>query len=49
MWVIAIIKPLPQPFEFKVNTTMNLDESKGAKVVGGILILITLGLYIVFW
>jgi solute:Na+ symporter, SSS family len=49
MWVIAIVKPLPQPFEFQVNTTMNLDESKGAKVVGGILILITLGLYIVFW
>jgi SSS family solute:Na+ symporter len=49
MWIIAVIKPLPQRFEFKVNTTMNLDESKGAKLVGGLLILITLGLYVVFW
>lgn len=49
MWIIALIKPLPERFEFKVNTTMDLDESKGAKLVGGILILITLGLYIVFW
>jgi SSS family solute:Na+ symporter len=49
MWIIALIKPLPERFEFKVNTTMDLDESKGAKLVGGILILITLGLYVVFW
>ena len=49
MWIIALIKPLPVPFEFKVNTTMNLDESKGAKLVGAVLILITIGLYVVFW
>ncbi len=49
MWIIAVIKPLPQRFEFKINTTMDLDESKGAKLVGAILILVTIGLYIVFW
>lgn len=49
MWIIAVIKPLPQRFEFKINTTMDLDESKGAKLVGAVLILVTIGLYIVFW
>lgn len=48
MWVIGLVKPLPQRVEFKVNTRLNLEPSKGAKAAGIIVVVMTLILYIIF-
>ena len=49
MWIIGILKPLPKPVEFKTNTTMNLETSRGARLVGIGVVIATLILYAVFW
>jgi len=48
MWLIAIIKPLPQPVEFKLNTTMNLETSSFARMAGIAVVIATLILYAIF-
>lgn len=48
MWIIGVIKPLPQPVVFKTNTTMNLETSQGAKMAGIAVVVITLILYFIF-
>jgi transporter, SSS family len=48
MFLIAIIKPLPQPVEFKTNTRLNLESSKSAKIAGVLIIVVTLILYVIF-
>ncbi len=48
MSIATIIAPRKELYEFKVNTTMNLDSSKGAKVFGTLIILATAALYWVF-
>ncbi len=48
MTIITIIKPLAQPIVFKKNTTIDLKSSKGAKIAGIIVIILTLLLYLVF-
>ena len=49
MWIIGILKPLPKPVEFKTNTTMNLETSRGARLAGIGVVIATLILYAVFW
>lgn len=49
--IMALIRklwPLAQPIEFKAKTDINLEPSKGAKLVGVIIVLLTLALYAVF-
>jgi solute:Na+ symporter, SSS family len=48
MTIITIIKPLAQPIVFKHNTTIELKTSNGAKVVGIIVVLLTILLYFLF-
>lgn len=49
MFIIAKIKPLPQPVVFQTNTTMALESSRSAKVGGIIVVVLTLVLYAIFW
>ena len=48
MAIITLIKPLKQPVEFKLNTTVELHTSKGAKVAGIVVVIVTLVLYFIF-
>jgi len=48
MAVITILKPLPQPIEFKQQTKLDLRSSNGAKIAGIIVVAITLALYFLF-
>jgi len=45
---LRLIKPLPQPIEFKHHTTIELHTSRSAKVAGIIVVVITLTLYFLF-
>jgi SSS family solute:Na+ symporter len=49
MWIVGILKPLPQPVVFATNTTMKLETSGGAKIAGIGVVIATLILYAVFW
>jgi SSS family solute:Na+ symporter len=48
MTLITLIKPLPKPIEFRHNTTIDLQSSKGALFAGLVVILITLVFYVLF-
>ncbi|MBN1766035.1 MAG: sodium/solute symporter [Sedimentisphaerales bacterium] len=48
MGIITLMKPLPQPIVFKQQTTIELETSKGAKVVGILIVILTVILYIIF-
>ncbi|MBN1359315.1 MAG: sodium/solute symporter [Sedimentisphaerales bacterium] len=48
MWVITMLKPLPQPVEFRQQSNLNLTSSKGAKLAGIVVVIITLALYVIF-
>ena len=49
MWIIALVKPLAQPVVFETRTTMNVESCTSSKVAGGVVVLITLALYWIFW
>jgi len=48
MWIITMVRPLPQPIEFKKQSNLNLASSKGALVAGVIIVIITLAFYVIF-
>ena len=48
MIILTLIKPLAQPIEFKKNTTIELESSKGALIAGIIVVVITLIFYVIF-
>jgi len=48
MEIITLIKPLAKPVEFKQNTTIELHTSRGAKLAGIAVVIITLVLYFLF-
>lgn len=48
MWLIGVVKPLPQPVQFITNTRLNLETSRGAKIAGVVVVVITVILYIIF-
>jgi len=48
MAIITVFKPLAQPIEFKKNTDLDLKSSNGAKVVGILVVALTLLLYFLF-
>lgn len=47
--LITLIKPMTKPVELPENQEICLEGSKGAKVAGGIVILLTIALYAMFW
>ncbi len=49
MGVLTILKPLEKAVEFPVKTDIDLKPSSGAKVFGIGVVIVTLGLYIIFW
>lgn len=48
MTILRLVKPLPQPFEFRHTSTVNVESSKGAKLAGYAVVAITLVFYVVF-
>ena len=48
MVLITLIKPLPKPVEFKSESKLNLESSKNAKIVGFVVVGLTLVLYFIF-
>ena len=48
MAVITVLRPLKEPIEFKINTSIELHTSKGAKVAGIVVVIATLLLYLTF-
>ncbi|MGJ8693982.1 MAG: sodium:solute symporter family transporter [Thalassotalea sp.] len=47
--IATLVKPLDKPVEMPVNHDINLESSKSVKMFGGFVILMTIGLYILFW
>ncbi len=47
--VLRLVAPLPKPVDLPVNKDMDVTPSAGAKMAGGIVIVLTLVLYAVFW
>lgn len=48
MALITLVKPLAKPIEFHANTSIALEQSKGAKLAGIAVIVLTLILYFIF-
>lgn len=48
MAVLRVMRPLEQPVEFKANTAIALDTSKGARTAGIVVVILTLVLYVIF-
>jgi len=43
-----LIRPLPQPVEFKQKASIELESSRTAKIAGIVVVAITLLLYVIF-
>ena len=48
MSIATLVAPRKELYEFKSNTDMNLDSSRGAKIFGTLIVLATLALYWIF-
>jgi len=48
MTIITMLKPLAEPIEFKQNSTLDLRSSRGAKIAGIFVVVITAVLYFLF-
>jgi SSS family solute:Na+ symporter len=47
--LITLLKPMPKPVELPVNAAMDMRVDRGTKVLGGIVVMLTLLLYAVYW
>ena len=47
--IITLLKPMPKPVDLPVNASMDMRVDRGTKVLGGIVVALTLLLYIIFW
>ncbi|MBC2595760.1 sodium/solute symporter [Ruficoccus amylovorans] len=47
--LLTVFRPMRTPIEMPVNHQISLESSKGAKFLGGCVILATIALYVVFW
>lgn len=47
--IATLVKPLNKPVELPVNEDIDLQSSKGAKIAGIAVVIMTIGLYIQFW
>lgn len=48
MTALTLVRPLAEPVVFKSNTTIDLQPSSGARTAGIVVIVLTLGLYLLF-
>ncbi|MGH8021262.1 MAG: sodium:solute symporter family transporter [Opitutaceae bacterium] len=48
MAIIRFARPLPQPFEFRHNTTVSIESSKSARLAGYAVVAVTLLFYVIF-
>lgn len=49
MTVLTLLRPLPEPLRLPEQTKIKLDSSPGAKLCGGLVVAVTIALYIIFW
>jgi len=47
--IITLVKPMPKPVELPVNTSMDMRVDRSTKILGGVVVALTLVLYVVFW
>ena len=47
--IITLLKPMPKPVDLPVNASMDMRVDRGTKALGGIVVALTLLLYIIFW
>lgn len=47
--LLTALFPLKEPVELPVNEKMDITSSPGAKIMGGVVVALTIVLYIVFW
>ena len=47
--VITLLKPMARPVELPVNASMDMRVDRGTKVFGGVVVALTLLLYVAFW
>ena len=48
MTIITLFKPLPEPIVLRQQSNLDLRSSNGAKIVGILVVVITLALYVLF-
>ncbi len=48
MAIITLLRPLPQPIEFKTQSNLNLASSRGALLAGLVVVILTVVLYVIF-
>jgi SSS family solute:Na+ symporter len=49
MAVVRAVRPLEVPVVLRASSTLELEESRGAKVAGALVVLATVALYVAFW
>jgi SSS family solute:Na+ symporter len=47
--ILTLVKPMAAPVKLPENKEIELESSKGAKIVGVGVVLCTIALYAVFW
>ncbi|MCJ7753125.1 MAG: hypothetical protein MUP13_01030, partial [Thermoanaerobaculales bacterium] len=47
--IMTLLKPLPEPVTLPVNASMDMRTDRRTKIYGGVVILLTLTLYVIFW
>jgi len=47
--VITFLRPMPKPVDLPVNASMDMRVDRGTKVFGGIVVALTLLLYVIYW
>jgi len=46
---LTVVSPLKKPVDLPVNEKMDVTPSKGAMAFGGLIVVMTIALYVVFW
>ena len=47
--IITLLKPMPAPVDLPVNASMDMRVDRSTKILGGVVVALTLLLYIIFW
>jgi SSS family solute:Na+ symporter len=47
--LLTVLRPLPEPVTLPTQTRINMDQSRGAKLLGLLVIGLTVALYVIFW
>ncbi len=49
MGIITVLKPLPEPVILETRSSIDLRPSPFAKIFGGVIVILTIALYVIFW